>query len=121
MMAVAVGVTLCMRPIVAGSRRALPIDIRNTYRYAIRDDQELPAPGRGEVLSHRVESWDSAEARRQAAITAVCARQCPAAGRYECSGMETASAGRRIQGSLGDQRQRKLASDVQVRRRGYSF
>jgi proteic killer suppression protein len=27
------------------------------YRYTIRDDQKLPAPGRGEILSLRVESW----------------------------------------------------------------
>jgi len=34
------------------------------YRYTIRSDQELPASRRGEILPHRVESWDSAQASK---------------------------------------------------------
>src|SRR5271170_1560975 len=88
------------------------VDLCSMYRYTIHGDQELPASGRGEVFPHGIEGWDSAETREQAALAIVCSRQCQAAGRLECSGMEAASAGRGAQGSLGDQRQRELAPDV---------
>lgn len=89
-------------------------DVCNSYRYTIQCDQELPASRRGEVFPHRIESWDSTETCNETAPATVRSRQCAAAGRHECSGMEAASAGGATQGSLGDQRQRELAFDVQI-------
>jgi hypothetical protein len=86
----------------------------NMYRYTMRSHQELPASRVGEILPHRVKGWDSGEACQQAALATICSRQCETAGRHECSGMGASPAGRGTERSLGGQRQRELASDVQV-------
>jgi hypothetical protein len=98
----------------------LLLTTRNMYRYTIHSDKELPPSGTGEVLSHRVEGRDSAEARRRAPRAAVCPRQCQGAGRHECSRVEAPSSGWRTQGPVGGVGQRELATDLQVRRRGCS-
>jgi len=76
--------------------------------------------GRGEVLPHRIESGIQPKHAGKLRLRLFALDNAKHPGDMNAPGMETSSPSWGVERSLGSQRQRKLASDVQVRRRGRS-